>query len=395
MSDGVHARKVLFLTGTRADFGKLKPLILAVQHTPGFESRIFATGLHMLERYGSTIYEIEKAGCHPVYPFINQDGSVSSQMDLVLANTVTGLGHYVREFRPDLMIVHGDRVEALAGAIVGALNNIVVGHVEGGEVSGTIDEVLRHAVTKLSQVHFVANDEARARLIQMGEQAGSIFVIGSPDIDVMLSDTLPTLSQVQAKYDIPFERYVILMYHPVTTELSTLRARTREVLAGLQAPGRNVVALFPNNDSGSEQILAELEPWSRQAHVRLLPSMRFEYFLTLLRHAEAIVGNSSAGIREAPVYGVPTVNVGSRQQNRFCGPSIVNVPEDARAIAHALDHLIAPSEPSFHFGSGKSASLFLQALAGDQLWRTSPQKQFCDLPGAWLALQPVPAGTPE
>ena len=219
MSDGVHARKVLFLTGTRADFGKLKPLILAVQHTPGFESRIFATGLHMLERYGSTIYEIEKAGCHPVYPFINQDGSVSSQMDLVLANTVTGLGHYVREFRPDLMIVHGDRVEALAGAIVGALNNIVVGHVEGGEVSGTIDEVLRHAVTKLSHVHFVANDEARARLIQMGEQAGSIFVIGSPDIDVMLSDTLPTLSQVQAKYDIPFERYVILMYHPVTTEL--------------------------------------------------------------------------------------------------------------------------------------------------------------------------------
>ncbi|HET7604085.1 MAG TPA: UDP-N-acetylglucosamine 2-epimerase [Gemmatimonadales bacterium] len=388
-------RKVLFLTGTRADFGKLKPLILGVQHAPGFESRVFATGLHMLERYGSTVYEIEKAGCHPVYPFINQDGAVSSQMDLVLANTVTGLGHYVREFRPDLMIVHGDRVEALAGAIVGALNNIVVGHVEGGEVSGTIDEVLRHAVTKLSHVHFVANDEARARLIQMGEQAGSIFVIGSPDIDVMLGDTLPALSQVQAKYHICFERYVILMYHPVTTELPTLRGRTREVLAGLQASGRNVVALFPNNDSGSEQILAELEPWSRQAHVRLLPSMRFEYFLTLLRHAEAIVGNSSAGIREAPVYGVPTVNVGSRQRNRFHGPSIVNVPDDAHAIARALDHLGAPLEPSFHFGTGKSASLFLLALASDQLWQTSPQKQFCDLPGAWLASQPAATGATE
>jgi UDP-N-acetylglucosamine 2-epimerase (hydrolysing) len=315
-------------------------------------------------------------------------------MDLVLANTVTGLGHYVREFRPDLMIVHGDRVEALAGAIVGALNNVLVGHVEGGEVSGTIDEVLRHAVTKLSHVHFVANEEARARLIQMGEQAGSIFVIGSPDIDVMLSGTLPLLEQVRAKYDIPFDRYVILMYHPVTTELATLRERTRAVLAGLQASGRNVVAIFPNNDSGSEQILGELEPWARQPHVRLLPSMRFEYFLTLLRHAEAIVGNSSAGIREAPVYGVATVNIGSRQQNRFHGPSIINVPDDAAAITRALDQLDARPEPSFHFGTGNSAVLFLQALAGDQLWRTSPQKQFCDLQGAWLAFQPS-AGIPE
>lgn len=388
MTEEMRPRKVLFLTGTRADFGKLKPLILGVQESSGFESRVFATGLHMLERYGSTVYEIEKAGCRPVYPFINQDGTVSSQMDLVLANTVTGLGHYVREFRPDLMIVHGDRVEALAGAIVGALNNVLVGHVEGGEVSGTIDEVLRHAVTKLSHVHFVANDEARARLIQMGEQAGSIFIIGSPDIDVMLSGTLPLLEQVQAKYDIPFDRYVILMYHPVTTELATLRERTRAVLAGLQASGRNVVAIFPNNDSGSDQILGELEPWARQPHVRLLPSMRFEYFLTLLRHAEAIVGNSSAGIREAPVYGVTTVNIGSRQQNRFHGPSIINVPDDAEAIARALDNLDARAEPSFHFGTGNSAALFLQALAGDQLWRTSPQKQFCDLQGAWLAFQP-------
>ena len=394
MSEDMRPRKVLFLTGTRADFGKLKPLILGVQQSPGFESRVFATGLHMLERYGSTVYEIEKAGCRPVYPFINQDGTVSSQMDLVLANTVTGLGHYVREFRPDLMIVHGDRVEALAGAIVGALNNVLVGHVEGGEVSGTIDEVLRHAVTKLSHVHFVANEEARARLIQMGEQAGSIFVIGSPDIDVMLSGTLPLLEQVRAKYDIPFDRYVILMYHPVTTELATLRERTRAVLAGLQASGRNVVAIFPNNDSGSEQILGELEPWARQPHVRLLPSMRFEYFLTLLRHAEAIVGNSSAGIREAPVYGVATVNIGSRQQNRFHGPSIINVPDDAAAITRALDQLDARPEPSFHFGTGNSAVLFLQALAGDQLWRTSPQKQFCDLQGAWLAFQPS-AGIPE
>lgn len=390
MSEAIgRRRKVLFLTGTRADFGKLKALILGVQNADDFESRVFATGLHMLERYGSTVHEIEKAGCRPIYPFINQDSTISSQMDLVLANTVIGLGHYVREFRPDLLIVHGDRVEALAGAIVGALNNILVGHVEGGEVSGTIDEVLRHAVTKLSHLHFVANDEARGRLIQMGEQADSICIIGSPDIDIMLSDTLPTLRQVQDKYSIPFTDYVILIYHPVTTALATLRAHTRAVLAGLRASGRNIVALYPNNDSGSEQILAELERLGREPHVRLLPSMRFEYFLSLLKHADAIVGNSSAGIREAPVYGVPTIDVGSRQTNRFHGPSIINVPDEAGAIARALASLVPRMSPSFHFGTGNSATLFLRALTGEALWQTAPQKQFCDLHHGWLATGPA------
>lgn len=378
-------RKVLFITGTRADFGKLKPLILCVQGTDAFESSVFATGLHMLSRYGSTIHEIGKAGCRPVYPFINQDGSISSQMDLALANTVIGLSHYVREHRPDLMIVHGDRVEALAGAIVGALNNILVGHVEGGEVSGTIDEVLRHAVTKLSHLHFVANDEARLRLLQMGEQAGSIYVIGSPDIDVMLSAALPSFRRVQAKYDIPFTQYVILIYHPVTTELATLGARAQAVFAGVRATGRNIVALYPNNDSGSEQILAELERLGQEPGVRLLPSMRFEYFLSLLKHADAIVGNSSAGIREAPVYGIPTVDIGTRQQNRFHGSSIVNVPDEAGAVARALTTLPPRMSPSFHFGTGNSATLFLAALAGEALWQTPPQKLFCDLRGGRLA----------
>src|SRR5579872_4676826 len=178
-------KNILFVTGTRADFGKLKALIGRVAaEKEQFDYRIFATGMHMLSRYGSTVEEVA-ANFQNIYPYLNQDPFGGSGMDLALANTIQGLGHYVREFPTDLIVVHGDRIEALAGAIVGALQNTLVAHVEGGEVSGTVDELLRHAISKLSHLHFVANEEASDRLVQMGEQPGAVFAIGSPDIDVM------------------------------------------------------------------------------------------------------------------------------------------------------------------------------------------------------------------
>src|SRR5215831_7001960 len=178
-------KKIVFLTGTRADFGKMKSLIEVMRKNISFEVHIFATGMHMDNKYGYTVHEIEKCGYNNIYKYINHDNE--SMMDITLSRTVEGLANYVRMIIPDLIIVHGDRIEALAGAIVGALNNILVAHFEGGELSGTVDELIRHAVSKLSHTHFVANEEAKKRLIQMGELEESVFVIGSPDMDVMLS----------------------------------------------------------------------------------------------------------------------------------------------------------------------------------------------------------------
>lgn len=377
--DETGKRELLFLTATRADFGKLKPLIEKVRASERYTYRIFATGMHMLARYGSTLKEIEKAGFERIFPHINQDGSVTSQMDLVLANTIQGLGHYIREFPPDLIVVHGDRLEALAGAAVGALNNVLVAHIEGGERSGTVDELMRHAVSKLSHLHFVANGEAKQRLVQMGEVAENIFVIGSPDIDVMLGDGLPSLDEVRDKYEIPFAQFGILMYHPVTTELDRLAGHVEEVAAAVEASGWNFVAIYPNNDAGSEVILASLRRLAQGHRVRLIPSMRFEYFLSLLKHARAILGNSSAGVREAPVYGVPTINIGSRQLNRYRSPSIVDVPDERESIQRALANLPASGAPSRHFGYGGSADAFLAALDGPGFWETTGQKQFRDV----------------
>ncbi len=375
-----QAKRLLFITGTRADFGKLKPLMEQVERSADFENGVFVTGMHTLARYGFTFEEVRKCGFRNIYTYINQVVHASSDMDLVLANTVSGLGHYIREFPPDLIVVHGDRVEALAGAIVGALNGILVAHLEGGELSGTVDELIRHAVSKLSHIHCVANDEARDRLVQMGERPESVFVTGSADVDLMLSDRLPTLDQVRARYEIPFVEYGLLLYHPVTTELELLPRHVAEVLAAVEESGWNFVVIYPNNDRGSEIILENLRRWEGHPRFRVTPSIRFECFLTLLKHARAIVGNSSAGIREAPVYGVPTVNIGTRQMNRFSYPSIVNVPESKGAILAALRHLPAEIPPSRHFGTGDSAKRFMAALRDSRLWATPRQKQFRDLP---------------
>lgn len=370
--------KIMFLTATRADFGKLKSLMRSVSEAEQFECLVFATGMHMLARYGSTIQEIYKSGFHNVHPYINQDGSVSSQMDLVLANTVHGLGLHIREAQPDLLVVHGDRVEALAGAIVGALNNVRVAHIEGGEVSGTVDELLRHAVTKLSHIHFVANEEAAQRLRQMGENWKSIFIIGSPDTDIMFSASLPDLDEVKRHYEIPFDQYGIVLYHPVTTERAQVRSNAREMVDALLASDRNFVVIHPNNDQGAETILEEMERLRGLPRFRFIPSMRFEYFLVLMKHASVMVGNSSAGVREAPAYAVPTVNIGTRQNRRFHCSSIVDVAEESAAIGQALANLPKGLAPVHHFGRGNCAEAFMQVLGGQEIWSLPRQKQFND-----------------
>jgi len=327
-------KRVVFLTGTRADFGKLKPLIKAVEADSNFESHIFATGMHTLSRYGYTVDEIHKTGFSNVHVYINQ--TYGEPLDQVLANTVAGLSRYVREIQPDLLVIHGDRAEALAGAIVGSFNNLLVGHIEGGELSGTLDELIRHAVSKLSHVHFVANEMAAGRLKQMGELPQSIFVIGSPDIDVMLSPELPSKDEVIKRYQFRFDDYAVLLFHPVVTELNDMRRQAETLVAALIESGENYVVVYSNNDEGSNFIFDAYERIQGHERFHLYPSIRFEFFLSLLKHARFLIGNSSAGIREAPVYGLPCINIGTRQLNRFEHESINTIPCERQAIIDAI-----------------------------------------------------------
>ena len=389
-------RKIVFLSGTRADFGKLKSLIRTLLHDPPrFEVHIFATGMHMDPKYGFTVLEFEKCNFPNVYRFINH--SSGGTMDQALGTTILGFGQYVRLIQPDLIVVHGDRSEALAGAIVGSLNNVLVAHIEGGELSGTVDGLIRHSVSKMSHLHFVSNGEARRRLVQLGEDPEAVFVIGSPDIDIMTSPELPKLEDVKAHYQIGFEDYGILAYHPVTTGLATLRDEVRELTRAVLDSQRNWVVIYPNNDEGSELILQRyLDVFPDQARVRMFPSLRFEAALVLLRHARLVLGNSSMGIREAPYYGTPTVNVGPRQDGRTSNPQILHVPAERAAILEAISSASSQRNlrPVREWGQGDSHVRFRRQLERAELWHTPVQKAFRDIPVPPIPRAPLSSDPP-
>jgi UDP-N-acetylglucosamine 2-epimerase (hydrolysing) len=377
-------KKILFMSGTRADYGKIKSLMRLLTDHEEFYVNIFVTGMHMLSLYGSTYLELKKDGFDNIHTFFNQKTTCS--MDTILANTITGLSSYVHEAKPDAIVVHGDRVEALAGAMVGALNNIKVIHIEGGEVSGTIDESIRHAITKFAHIHCVANEEAAKRIRQLGESNDSIFTIGSPDIDVMLSDDIPSKEAAMLRYNIPmdWENWNIVLYHPVTTEVASLRSHVSELVGAIASDtGNKYLVIYPNNDDGSDIILqAYAERLEGRPNVILYPSIKFEYFLSLLKHSDVLIGNSSAGVREASIYGVPAVNIGSRQRGRYklINPNgIMSVPEDTALIMKGIELAkVTKVINSTDFGDGDSDKKFLEVLQNPAIWSGDIQKRFKD-----------------
>ena len=369
-------KKIVFLTGTRADFGKLKSLISITQNSENFDVHIFVTGMHMNSLYGSTAIEIKKHGFKNIYQFINHD---SVGMDRTLAKTVEGFSHYIAQIRPDLIVIHGDRVEALSGAIVGSLNNILVAHIEGGEISGTIDELIRHSISKMSHIHLVTNKEAKDRLLQLGEIEKSIYILGSPDLDLMNPKMLPALSSVKDYYQVDFDSYAIAMFHSVTTEYEHIGKYAQTFVDALIDSNKNYIVIYPNNDQGSFQILDQYRRLKDNPKFRIFPSLRFEFFLSLLKESDFIIGNSSSGIREAPYYGVPTIDIGSRQNNRVKLKSVFNI--DYQNILEAIENLenyTFDKSEKHYFGNGDSDRLFLKLLNSKSIWNIKHQKQFQD-----------------
>jgi UDP-N-acetylglucosamine 2-epimerase (hydrolysing) len=373
-----RVKKIVFLTATRADFGKLKSLIKVIDESKTFECFVFVTGMHTLKKYGSTYDEVKKQRYKNIFVWPNQKDETN--MDIILANTIKGFSKYINKIKPDMIVVHGDRVEPLAGAIVGTLNNILVSHVEGGEVSGTVDESMRHAISKLSQLHFTANKEAQRRLIQMGENAKSIFVIGSPDIVIMKSKNLPTIMQVKERYQIPYKKYSIFVYHPVTTEIKSLKRDIQKIVKAVCQSQKNYVFIYPNNDLGNDIILSEYKKLKNKKQIKIFPSLRFEYFLSLLKNAEFIIGNSSSGIREAEFFGVSAINIGTRQQNRTKNKDIINIKADTKEILNAIGEIKENKiKKSSNFGNGKSMEKFYEIISRSSFWKAKIQKQFLDL----------------
>lgn len=371
-------KKILFVTGTRADFGKIKSLMNCVEAAQDFELHVLVTGMHMIKLYGSTYKEVKRQNYQNIYCTSNQH--IGEPMDAVLANTIMILSRLTNAINPDMIVVHGDRVEALAGATVGALNHISVCHIEGGELSGTIDDSIRHAITKLAHIHMVANEEAKHRLMQLGENEESIYIIGSPDLDAMMSPSLPLLQDVKIKYDISFENYGIVMFHPVTSEEECMGEYAQNLFDALEDSKKNYIVIYPNNDFGSSKILSVIKKYEKSPRFRAFPSLSFESFLVLLKNSQFMIGNSSAGVREAPFYGLPSINIGTRQNARFRGETVIDCGYDKKLILEAIANLPKGAlKVSRHFGWGNSTELFKKYINSEQLWSIPVQKVFVDI----------------
>lgn len=369
-------RDLLFVTGTRADYGKLEPLALAALEA-GHRVTFFVTGMHMLDKYGLTKEEVHQQKRFNVIEFINQrDGD---PQDIIIAKTVSGFSDFLQEHKPDLVIIHGDRVEALACSLVCATNYIRCAHVEGGEVSGTIDEQFRHCNTKLSSAHLVSSNEAKARVERLGELPETIHVIGSPELDIHRRPSGVTLDEVQKRYNIAARDYGISVFHPVTSEASEMGKQAESLFAALIDSGHYYVVILPNNDPGSERILSVIRSLPED-RFRVLPSMRFAYFSELMRNAKAIIGNSSMGVREAPFLGVPSLDIGTRQSNRGTAPSLLRCSSyDREIIDRFLRDFWGKRFPSSQgFGSGDAAQCFVDLLVRNEFWERPLQKYFVE-----------------
>lgn len=369
-------KKILFVTATRAEFGKIKTTIERLNKLKKYKVTIVVTGMHMIPKYGSTYLEVKNF--FPKNKIIYFSNQIKGQtQDIILSNTVMKISPILKKISPDLIILHGDRVEALAVAIAGSFNNFLIAHIEGGEISGTIDEHIRHSVSKLSHIHFVSNQSAKKRLVQLGEIKKNIFLTGSPETDTMNSKLLPLLSKVKKRYNINFSKYSILIYHPVTGEKSKkIKSDLNCLYKTLKNAKKNFIIIYPNNDPGSDLIInIYLKQFKNLKNIKIFRSIRFEYFLSLLKNAYCIIGNSSSGVREAPFYGVPSIDLGSRQMNRIKSKSIINTNFDNKKIIQILNFFSKKKYKKVKlFGKGNSSNKIIKILNSKNIWKTSKQK---------------------
>ncbi|MBU6440651.1 MAG: UDP-N-acetylglucosamine 2-epimerase (hydrolyzing) [Betaproteobacteria bacterium] len=362
-------RRIVYLSGTRADFGLMRACLERIAAHPGLDLRLAVTGMHLLPEFGHTLQDIEASGLRVAARIPSDVGARDGAgMARAVAQTLLGMTAELQREPCDALLLLGDRGEMLAGATAALHLGIPVVHLHGGERSGTVDEPMRHAVSKLATYHFAATAESRERLLAMGEQPGSVFVVGAPGLDDIARHRLAPREQTLRALGIePAREFVLVVFHPVVQQAAQAAGQTRELLAGLRDAGAgrdfDVLWLAPNADAGSAQIESALQAcgagWHRLTH---LPRSRY---LDALGHARALAGNSSSGIIEAASFGTPVLDVGRRQHLRERNAGVLHVEPRSGEITAALQGLLGSPRPSAHnvYGDGHAGERIARLLA--------------------------------
>ncbi len=362
-------KKILVVTGTRADYGIYYPILNAIQNERDYQLELLVTSMHLSPEFGSTIEEIKKDGFSIVATVDNLlQGSNHANMAKSIALAILGMTQAFENNRPDFVVVLGDRGEMLAATIAASHMNIPVIHFHGGEVSGTIDESVRHAISKLSHIHMVATEGSKQRLLQMGEDSWRIHVVGAPRIETIQNTILPSFDEVKRKYELDTNEYYLFVYHPVTTETSNLEKEMDNIFEVLLESKEDIICILPNSDAGQDIINSYYSKLSSHEKFHFVKNFNQLDYLTVLKNAKVMIGNSSSGIIEAASFKIPVINIGTRQNGRERSKNTIDVNADYDEIKEALkrinslDFTNVVRDAENIYGKGNTSENFLQII---------------------------------
>jgi len=368
------SRKICVVTGTRADYGLLSGLMMKIQHSEEFELQLIATAMHLSPEFGLTYRHIEDDGFvinEKIEMLLSGDTAISITKSMGLG--VIGFADAYDRLRPELVVILGDRFEALAAAQAAMIAKIPIAHIHGGEVTeGAVDESIRHSITKMSHLHFVATDEFRKRVIQLGEQPSSVYVSGAPGIDNIKNMDLLDRSAFEDSLGFDLGKMCFLVtYHPVTLATANDSNSMINLLKALDAfPEAKVIITFPNADAEGRQLINQIKQYAAKQLDRIFVtnSLGQVRYLSALKHVDAVIGNSSSGLLEVPSFKKPTINIGDRQKGRLKADSVIDCAESTSAIVEAI-HLGLSNEfrktlqiTENPYGDGNAAQQILDVL---------------------------------
>lgn len=338
-------RKILYISGTRADYGLFRSVLRKIDNQPNLSLDIIVTGMHLMDEFGHTIDEIykDKFRCHVVDVRFEDDTNTS--MATFIGKFIQQLIPVVNTLHPDVILVLGDRGEMLAGAIVGVYLSIPVAHIHGGEVTSTVDDFARHAITKLAHIHFAATEKSRERIIRMGEDPDRIFVVGAPGLDQIREESLLSKDELAERYKLDFSKPVILVVqHPVTLELESAKEQIRETLEAIASLQYQTVVIYPNADAGGRAMIETINEYTRYSFIKAFSSIQHRDYLSLLKEVSVLVGNSSSAIIEAPSFGLPVVNIGTRQMGRERAVNVIDTDYNRDSIKKCIERALLDTE---------------------------------------------------
>jgi len=364
-------RKIAVVTGTRAEYGYLKPLMEAINKDTDLELISIITGMHLLSDFGDTYTIVENDFSKSVKIPMDLNGDSLKDMTNYLSSGVKNFAEYFYEKPPDIVIILGDRSESFAAALAAMYLNIPIAHINGGDVSGgTIDESIRHAITKIAHIHLVHTIENAERIQKMGEEKKRIFVVGALTLDTILNKDLQPKDKIFKKYDLnPNKTTFLVVQHPITTLKDKGYSQMNELFLVLDELKVQTVMLYPNCDSGSKDIIKLIEKYENKDYLHVFKSLPYEDYLSLMKSADLMTGNSSSGIIEAPSFKIPVINIGGRQRGRSRTENIIDVDPDKNKILDAIDFALNNKEflkkvnsCKNKFGDGKSSQKIVKIL---------------------------------